>query len=50
MGYYPESGICIRDKVKLILDLSNYACRKELELVTGTSNLAAKKDFCCFES
>ena len=45
MGYYPEPDNYIRDKVKLILDLSNYASRKELELVTGISNLAAKKDF-----
>ena len=49
MGYYPEPDNYIRDKVKLILDLSNYTSRKELELVTGISNLAAKKD-CCFES
>ena len=45
MGYYPEPDNYIRYKVKLILDLSNYASRKELELVTGISNLAAKKDF-----
>ena len=33
--------------VKVVLDLSNYATKKELECAIGvaTSNLAAKKDF-----
>ena len=37
----------IRDKVKVVLDLSNYATKKELDHATGvdTSDLAAKKDF-----
>ena len=44
MSYYPESGSHIRDKVKVVLDLTNYATKKELEHATGidTSNLAAK--------
>ena len=41
MSYYPESDTHIRDKVKVVLDLSNYATRKELECVTDvdTSDL-----------
>ena len=41
MCYYPEPGSHIRDKVKVVLDLSNY----ELDHATGvdTSDLAAKK-------
>ena len=47
MSYYPETGCHIRDKVKVLLDLSNYATKKELEHGSGvdTSNLAAKSDF-----
>ena len=47
MSYYPEPGSHIRDKVKVVLDLSNYATKKELEHATGidTSDLTAKKDF-----
>ena len=43
MSYYPEPDSHIRDKVKEVLDLSNYATKKELEYVTGidTSDLAA---------
>ena len=39
-SYYPEP-----ERVKAVLDLSNYATKKELEHATGvdTSNLAAKK-------
>ena len=39
----PDSRI--RDKVKVLLDLSNYATKKELDHATGidTSDLAAKK-------
>ena len=35
-----------RDKVKVVLDLSDYATKKELDHATGvdTSDLAAKKD------
>ena len=28
MGYYPEPDRHIRDKVKIVLDLSNYATKK----------------------
>ena len=47
MSYYPELVSRIRDKVKVLLDLSNYATKKELEHDAGidTSDLAAKKDF-----
>ena len=47
MSYYPEPDSHIRDKVKVVLDLSNYATKKELDHATGvdTSDLAAKKDF-----
>ena len=41
-----------RDKVKVVLGLSNYATKKELEHATGvdTSDLAGEKDFInCFE-
>ena len=47
MSYYPKPKSHIREKVKVVLDLSNYATKKELEHTTGidTSDLAAKKDF-----
>ena len=47
MSYYPEPNSHIRDKVKAVLDLSNYATKKELNDATGvhTSNLAAESDF-----
>ena len=47
MSYYPEPDSHIRDKVKLVLDLSNYATKKELDHATDihTSDLAPKKDF-----
>ena len=47
MSYYPEPGNHIRNKVKVVLDLSNYATKKYVEHVTGIniSDLAAKKDF-----
>ena len=50
MSYYPEPDSRIRDKVKLVLNLSNYATKKELDHATGldTSDLAAKKDFINF--
>ena len=45
MTYYPEPDSHIRDKVKVVLDLPNYATEKELEHATGVdaSNLDAKK-------
>ena len=47
MSYYPEPDSHIRDKVKVVLDLSNCATKKELGHAAGvdTSDLAAKKDF-----
>ena len=47
MTYYPEPDSHFRDKVKLVLDLSNYGTKKELDHATyaDTSDLAAKKDF-----
>ena len=47
MNYYPEADSQIRGKVKVVLDLSNYATKKELGHATGagTSYLAVKKDF-----
>ena len=45
MSCYTESDSHITDKVKVLLDLSNYFTKKELEHTTGidTSGLAAKK-------
>ena len=50
MSYHSEPDNRIRDKMKVVLDLSNYATKKELEHATGitTSDLADKKEF--FES
>ena len=47
MSYYPEPGSHIRDKVKVVLDLSNYASKRELDYNIGvdTSDLATKKYF-----
>ena len=47
MTYYPEPNSHIRDKVKVVLDLSNDATKKKLDHATGvdTSDLATKKDF-----
>ena len=44
MSYYLELDSCIRDKVKVVLDLSNYATKKELDHATGvdTSDLVPK--------
>ena len=45
MSYYPQPDSYIRYKVKVVLDLSNYATNTELEHATGTdtSDLAAEK-------
>ena len=45
MSYYPEPGSHIRYKVKVVLDLSNFATKIELDHAAGvgTSDLAAKK-------
>ena len=47
MSYYPEPDCHIRDKVKVVLDLSNYALKKELDHARGidTSDVVAKKIF-----
>ena len=44
MNYYPEPDSHIRNKVKVLLDLSNYATKKKLEHATAidTHDLAAK--------
>ena len=44
MSYYPKPDSHARAKVKVVLNMSNYATKKELEHATGadTSNLAAK--------
>ena len=46
MSYYPETESHIKDNVKVVLDLSNYATKKELDHSTGvdTSDLASKND------
>ena len=45
MNYYQEPDSHIRDKVKVVLDLSNYTTKKELEhdIDVDTSDLAARK-------
>ena len=50
MSYYPEPDSHIRDKVKVVVGLSNYATKKELKDATGvdTPHLAAKRDFIAF--
>ena len=47
MSYYPKPDSHIRDKIKVVLDLSNYATKKELDHATGidSSDLATKKGF-----
>ena len=47
MSHDPEPGSHIRDKVKVVLDLSKDATKKELDHATGVdaSDLAAKKGF-----
>ena len=37
MSYYPEPENHIRGNVKVVLDLSNYATKKELEHTTSYS-------------
>ena len=47
MSYYLERDNHIRDKVKVVLGLPDYATKKELDHATGidTPDLASKKDF-----
>ena len=35
MSYYPDRDIHNRDKAKVVLDLSNYATKRELDHDTG---------------
>ena len=35
MSYYPEPDSCFRDKVKVVLDLSNYATKKNQIILQG---------------
>ena len=35
MSYYSEPDSHIKDKFKVVLDLSNYATKKELDHATG---------------
>ena len=46
MSFYPESGSHVNNKMKVVLDLSNYG-KSELSNATGvdTSQLAAEIDF-----
>ena len=46
-SYYPEPDSHLRDKVKVLLDLLNYATKKKVEHWYGvdTSDLATKNDF-----
>ena len=47
MNHYPEPDSHIQDKVKVVLNFSNYANKNELDHATGvnTSDLAAKNGF-----
>ena len=44
MSYYPEPDSHIRDKVNIVLDLTNYATKK-IATCVDTSDLPAKKYF-----
>ena len=46
MSYYPEIDNDIRDKVKVVLDLTNYINACSID----TSDLAAKKDLVAFKA
>ena len=46
MSYHPEPDSHAEDKVKVVLDLSNYATKNKLNATCiDKSNLAAKNDF-----
>ena len=49
MSYYLVPDSHIRDKVKVALDLSNYATKKEIEYATDidTFDLSAKNFYYC---
>ena len=50
MSYYPEPDSHVSDKVKVVLDLSNCATKKEFDYATGvnTSDLAVNFFFFFF--
>ena len=50
MSYYSQPGSHIRVKVKVVLYLSNYTTKKELEHAAGIdiSDLTAKKNILLF--
>ena len=52
ISYYPRPDSHIRDKVKVVLYLTNYVTKKELEHAKGidTSDLAVKKNFVALKS
>ena len=52
MNYYPEPYSHYRDKFKVVLDLSNWATKKESQHATSIdrSDLPAKTRFYFFES
>ena len=43
MSYYPEPDSHIRYKVKVVLDLSNYATKKKLDHAAGVDTSDLKK-------
>ena len=48
MSYYPEPDGHIRDKVRVVLDLSNYATKKDHGTNVDAFDLVAKKDIIGF--
>ena len=52
MSYYQEKDSHIRDKVKVVLNLSKYAAKKEVDQSTiiDPADLGAKKDFIAFRA
>ena len=52
MSYFSKPGSHIRDKVNVVLELSNYATKKEVDHATGTdtSDLAPKNDLTALKS
>ena len=52
MSYYQEKDSHIRDKVKVILNLSKYAAKKEVDQATiiDPADFDANKDFIAFRA
>ena len=52
MSYYQENDSHIRDKVKVVLNLSKYAAKKEVDQATiiDPADLGVKKDFIAFRA